>query len=218
MNGIHDLGGMEGLGPLPLEEDEPVFHADWERTAFGLNLAAIGSGYFQVDEVRSMLEQMPPADYLAASYYQKWIWALIELLKAKGVITEAELEAGRALQEGRGRPPVPIEMMKGAMSQPLRADVETDRSPEFAVGDTVRARNMHPHHHTRTPRYARGKLGTVIGVHEAYRLPDANAHGNPDVVERCYTVQFSARELWGEDAPARDSVSLTMFDSYLERP
>ncbi len=216
MNGIHDLGGMEGLGPLPFEDNEPRFHADWERCAFRLTIAMLGGGYFHVDEVRALIETMPPADYLSASYYQKWSWAIIEMMKNKGVVTEEELEAGRSLHKGVENPPVPPDMMQAAMTSPIRADLPLATPPKFRAGDAVRAKNMHPHCHTRTPRYVRGKPGKVLEVHEAYRLPDANSQGNPDVIEHCYTVQFTARDIWGEDAPAKDSVLLTMFDSYLE--
>jgi nitrile hydratase len=93
MNGIHDLGGMHGLGPIDREENEPVFHHAWERRAFALNMAAGFLGEWNIDMSRYAREQMPPAEYLATSYYEHWLWGLERLLVEKGLLTRAELEA-----------------------------------------------------------------------------------------------------------------------------
>ena len=91
MNGIHDLGGMHGLGPIVREENEPVFHDDWERRAFALTMATFGDPY-SLDEFRHAIERMDPVDYLRSSYYEHWIHALQTLLIEKGIITKEELE------------------------------------------------------------------------------------------------------------------------------
>ena len=103
------------------------------------------------------------------------------------------------------------------MTNPVPANVDVDAPTRFAVGDAVVTRNMNPVHHTRIPRYVRGKRGTIHEVQQVFLLPDTNAYGGPDMPERVYTVGFSARELWGDDAPARDSLYIDMFDSYLDR-
>jgi nitrile hydratase len=216
MNGVHDLGGMENLGPVEVEANEPVFHESWERRAFGLLNTLIGTGYFQVDDARRIIEWMPPAEYLSASYYEKWLFAAEGLLIEKGVLTRAEIEAGRSLTEGHKRPVLPPEVVRRYLAGPLPMNVASDAVARYRVGDRVIARNMHPHHHTRIPRYVRGRRGTVIEVHETYKLPDANAHGDPTRIEHVYMVEFSARELWGEDAPARDTVALNLFESYMD--
>ena len=93
MNGIHDMGGMHGLGPIDREENEPVFHHAWERRAFALNMAAGFLGDWNIDMSRYAREQMPPAEYLATSYYEHWLWGLERLLVEKGLLTRAEIEA-----------------------------------------------------------------------------------------------------------------------------
>ena len=96
MNGIHDLGGMHGLGPIRPGPDEPVFHEDWERRMFGLMIATFGGGQFNVDEFRHAIERMDPAHYLESSYYEHWLTAVETLLVEKGVLTEDELAARKA--------------------------------------------------------------------------------------------------------------------------
>lgn len=216
MNGVHDLGGLENLGPVVPEANEPVFHDAWERRVFALLNVMAASGYFNIDEVRRTIEWIPPADYLTYSYYEKWIWGLEAILLEKGVVTRAELAAGRSLGKGVAHPAIPAAGLRAALVQPLRMDVPATTGPRFRVGDEIVARNMHPRHHTRIPRYVRGRRGRVIELHEAYHLPDANAHGDHSRIEHCYTVEFTARELWGADAPAHDKVALNMFDSYMD--
>jgi nitrile hydratase beta subunit len=93
MNGIHDLGGMHGLGSIRPEPDEPVFHEDWERRVFGLSFAG---GHFNVDEFRHAIERMDPAQYLESSYYERWLASIETLLVEKGVLTREELDARKA--------------------------------------------------------------------------------------------------------------------------
>ena len=92
MNGIHDLGGMHGLGPIAAETNEPVFHADWERRVFGVMIATFAGGNFNVDEFRHGIERMNPADYLGTSYYEHWLHTIEANLIEKGVITRKELD------------------------------------------------------------------------------------------------------------------------------
>jgi len=93
VNGVHDMGGMHGFGPVVAEADEPVFHAEWERRAFALTLAAGFLGEWNIDMSRWAREQMPPARYLAASYYEHWLWGLEHLLVERGLLTREEIEA-----------------------------------------------------------------------------------------------------------------------------
>jgi nitrile hydratase len=92
MNGIHDLGGMHGFGPVRTEQNEPVFHHNWERRVFGVMMAAFGGGQFNVDQFRHGIERMDPSDYLSTSYYEHWLHAMETLLAERGVISRAELE------------------------------------------------------------------------------------------------------------------------------
>lgn len=218
MNGIHDLGGMDGMGPVVREQDEPVFHADWERSVFANTLAMLAAGYFCTDEIRRAIELIPPAQYLGSSYYERWLIGLTMLMLEKDVLTADEVDSGQSLRGEGGNvlPALPKEAVQFAMTNPVPANIDVDAPTRFAAGDAVVARNMNPTHHTRIPRYVRGKRGTVHEVQKVFLLPDKNAYGGPDTPERVYTVGFSARELWGDDAPARDSLYIDMFDSYLD--
>ena len=93
---------------------------------------------------------------------------------------------------------------------------QVDAPPRFAAGETVRARNMHPVGHTRLPRYARGKSGVIHRWHGAHVFPDTNAHGKGESPGHLYTVMFTARALWGEEASPDDKVHLDLWESYLE--
>ena len=96
MNGVHDLGGMHGNGPIEIERDEPVFHHDWERRTFALFLATFSLGASNIDEFRHAIERMEPAEYLRSSYYEHWLHAIETLMLEKGVISAAELTARKA--------------------------------------------------------------------------------------------------------------------------
>ena len=91
MNGIHDLGGMHGLGPVVREENEPVFREEWERHVFAVLNLTLAAGQYNVDELRHAIERMDPARYLQTSYYEHWLHAAEDLLDAKGVVTREEL-------------------------------------------------------------------------------------------------------------------------------
>ncbi len=91
MNGIHDLGGMHGMGPIEVEQNEPVFHEEWERRVFGMFIATFGGGHFNVDQFRHAIERMNPAEYLESSYYEHWLHSIETLLIEGGAITRDEL-------------------------------------------------------------------------------------------------------------------------------
>lgn len=215
MNSIHDLGGMDNIGPLNIEQDEPVFHADWERKTFALTLAVLATGACPVDEIRHMSELIPPADYLRFKYYEKWLRGLEFMLLKKKLVTDTELESGRAETAAGGLQAAAPETLQHIMNNRLPAFVDLDLEPKFKAGDAIIAKNINPLGHTRLPRYIRGKRGEVEMDHGVFLLPDANAHGKPGRPQHVYGVRFSASELWGEDAPADDSVHIDLFDDYM---
>lgn len=218
MNGIHDLGGMDNIGPVVREENEPVFHADWEGKVFANTLAMLAAGYFKTDEIRRAIEWIPPAQYLQSSYYERWLLGLSMLLVEKDIVTQEELDTGRSRRQEGGMtlPPLPKEAAEFVMTNPVPASLDVDIAPRFAVGDPVMTRNINPLNHTRIPRYVRGKRGVVQDVQGVFLLPDTNAHGGPDKPQRVYTVRFAARELWGDEAPEKDALYIDMFDDYLD--
>lgn len=217
MNGPHDLGGQMGFGPVAPEPDEPVFHAEWEKRALGVTLAAGAMGHWTLDESRHARESLRPADYYSSSYYEIWIKALETLLLRHGFVTADELAQGRVLAEGTkpervlAAADVPAVLKRGG---PCDRPVAAPR--RFEAGDRVRTKNINPVGHTRLPRYARARTGTVEAVREGFVLPDTNAHGRGENPEWVYTVVFDAAEIWGEGADPTLTVSIDAWESYLE--
>ncbi|SOE17536.1 nitrile hydratase [Hoeflea halophila] len=217
MNGPHDLGGQMGFGPVAPETNEPVFHADWERRALGVTLATGAFGAWTIDESRHARESLHPAVYYSSSYYEIWIRALETLLERYGFVAADELLAGHKIWPGVTPKRVLHENDVAAVLSrggPCNRDVSTE--PRFKPGDRVRTINEHPEGHTRLPRYARDKTGTIEAVREGFVFPDSNAHGKGENPEHVYTVCFDGRELWGQRADPALTVSIDAWESYLE--
>jgi nitrile hydratase len=207
MDGVHDLGGLDGFGPVVIEPDEPVFAHDWERRALRTMMATSIGLQAGGARFRHSIERMEPAHYLASSYYEHWLTGISTLLVEAGVVSPDELDrragARFALSRAdRGSPPDPTEV---------------DRTvPRFAPGDRVRVRAWHPKGHTRAPRYVQGRRGVVERLDGPANLPDFEAHGGRRVLDPTYSVRFSAQELWGEGADGGVSVNVDLWDRYLE--
>lgn len=209
MNGVHDLGGMDGFGPVEVEAGEPVFHETWEGRVFGILATVTGGRIANIDEVRHAIERMDPLHYLGSSYYEHWLTGVATLLVEKGVLAPGDLES-----RAGGRFP---------LSRPVHDLVlppapKEAGEPLFAAGTTVAVRDIHPFGHTRCPRYVRGKRGVVVRVDARRRLPDVSAHAPHAWKEFQYCVRFEARELWGDGAGAGDTVHVDLWESYLEAP
>jgi nitrile hydratase subunit beta len=208
VDGIHDLGGVEGFGPVEIEPDEPAFHEEWERRVFRLNIATIVALRPPGGAFRHGIERMDPAHYLNSSYYEHWLTGLSTLIVEAGLVSADELE-----RRAGGRFP---------LSRPDRgtpsAQPEPDRTePRFAVGDHVRVREWHPLGHTRAPRYVQGKRGTIVRSDGPVSVPDIEAHGGGQVLDPTYSVRFTARELWGEGGAEHEVVHVDLWERYLER-
>ena len=226
MNDIHDMGGMQGAGPIAPEKDEPVFHEQWERDAFAIMVATMGQGLYNLDEFRHAIERMNWAHYLESSYYEHWLTSVETLLTEKGIISREELEA--RVKQVKENPEqfasAPSSNGPSQLAGQLETVVrnggstkrETGKTPGFKLGDKVVTRNIHPAGHTRLPRYIRGKQGVVEMVHGTFILPDTNAHGQGENPEAVYAIKFDAREVWGEQAATRDSIYVDLWESYLE--
>ncbi len=222
MNGIHDMGGMQGFGPVQPEANEPVFHADWEGRIFAIRaqLSRFGGN---IDQRRSHIEQIRPDRYLRISYYERWLDTALRYCSERGLISRGEREAiGTARNHAELSDALAADKATLSRVEPVPPRTGTgyarpiDAPPMFAVGETVRTRNISPTTHTRLPRYSRGKLGLVTSDHGGFVFPDSNAIGEGESPKRLYTVRFAARELWGERAHQHDTVSLDLWEPYLE--
>jgi len=211
MNGIHDMGGMDGFGKVQPQDSEP-FHDPWEKQLF-LARALVRAG--GIDELRFNIESLPPADYLSLGYFGRWVHAWEPMLVKYGLVTEEELKnpEGR-LARVEGYQAVRAEEVQTRRWRSKR--MEVDVPPNFQVGDRVIVKNEHPRGHTRHPRFVRGRRGQVHLDHGVYPFPDTRAHGLGDKPQHCYSVKFAATELWGSRANRKDVVYLDLFDDYLE--
>ena len=216
MNGVHDMGGMHGMGPVEIEPDEPVFHADWERRVFALRLGCAFHRRWNIDMNRYAIEEMPPAEYLAASYYERVLFGFEKLLVAQGLVSAAELASGRPLGEADVAGVLSPAGIDTLLRTRIRARRDEHVPPKFKPGDGVVARNIHPTGHTRLPRYARGKRGVIDRDHGVFVFPDSSAMTRDPKPQHLYSVRFAARELWGADAAARDSIYVALWDDHLD--
>ncbi len=217
MNGIHDMGGMHGLGPIELETGEPVFHEAWEGRVMALASAMDPWGAWSLDRFRFLRESLPPADYLRLGYYHQWLIVHTRLNLEAGHVTEDELASGRAApgtekRTPRLRPEDALRAIRGGAHGRSPAEA----APKFRPGDGVVARNPNPAGHTRLPRYARGRNGVVQRDHGVFVFADSNARGEGERPQHVYSVRFAARELWGPAAPAGDSIHLDLWDDHLD--
>jgi nitrile hydratase beta subunit len=217
MNGVHDMGGMHGFGPIVREVNEPLFHAPWEARVRAMVVVARSQGYFNIDASRYGIERMEPAHYLRASYFERWLASLELNLIEGGFLSGKELDA--KMEHLRQHPEATLPRSAAIATVPVARE-ESPNSPlpasRFAVGEAVVTRNIHSAGHTRLPRYARGKRGIVQRLHGPQIFPDTNAIGLGQNPQPLYSVCFDASELWGDSAEPRQTVSLDLWESYLE--
>jgi nitrile hydratase subunit beta len=216
MNGIHDMGGMQDMGPIVYEKNEPVFHEPWEGRVYAIRRAMGAWRKWTTDHTRHEIEQIPPADYIRMSYYERWLVSTVEIMIKVGLITRTEVENGKPSPgSARATPAVTTADAAALMVRPKVARPDSRVAARFKVGERVRTRNMHPIGHTRLPRYARDKAGTIHRDHGIYVFPDTIVAGLGEKPQHLYSVRFEARELWGPEASARHSVYLDLWDDYL---
>jgi nitrile hydratase len=234
VDGVHDLGGMHGFGPVVRELNEPTFHAPWEATVVAMMRSARAHGVFNIDEFRHAIERMPPGEYLTATYYERWLDAVSRLAVEKGLTTEQELERragavgandklpGLATQVsdreavGPDRAMTDPGMTKPSVTTASSSFRPATSKPRYKVGDPVVTIETHTKGHTRLPRYARGKHGVVHAYHGFHVFPDASAHGRGESPQPLYSVRFESDELWGPSGELSQAVYLDLWESYLQ--
>lgn len=216
MNGIHDMGGLTNFGPVIPEANEPVFHEEWERRVFAMNMA--GLAYVgPVDRARHAIERMSAVDYLSTGYYEHWLVGLMMLTRELGYVTAEELALGRASVPAKLPFPAPSAAeIEGLLRHGISASRECTAEPAFGIGSSVRALNLELTGHTRLARYVRGKVGVIAACHGCHVFPDTLAHDLGENPQPLYTVRFEARELWGDNVTRKDCVLIDLWESYLQ--
>lgn len=225
MNGVHDLGGTDGLGPVPVPDSEPVYRAEWEKAAFAMFSMCFRAGFFGVDSFRYGIEQMHPATYLTSPYYDHWAHAVEHYGVAKGVLDEAEIDERMRFFLDNPDAPMPeredpdlLAFVDGVVKAGAPASRPSDKVAKFAVGDTVTVLDDSPHGHTRKARYVRGKTGVVELAHGTMIYPDSAGNGGGDAPEHVYTVKFTNSELWGPEAAEPNGVVyFDVWEPYIEK-
>ena len=217
MNSVHDMGGMDGFGPVKPEKNEPVFHEKWEGRVLAINRAMGYTGTWNGDISRFAKERLPPDVYLGSSYYRRWALGLEWMLTENGLIGEDEFAAGHALHPGKPLKrkltidKLATSLARGSYARPAKTPAL------FKLSERVRMRNMHPKGHTRLPRYVRGHVGVIERIHGCHVFPDSHAARREEDPRWLYTVRFDGRELWGESADPTLKVSVEAWEPYLER-
>ncbi len=205
MNGAHDLGGMDGFGPVDPDPAQPVFKAAWERRVFAMTVATGFLGQWNIDKSRHARERMDPAEYLATSYYEHWLHGLETLLAETGILETAP-----------AKPALKADQVEATLRKGATARLLDEVAPKFTPGQRVTVRNLNPTGHTRAPRYIRGRSGTIDRDHGVFVFPDTNAAGTGASPQHVYSVRFEARDVWGPEDTQGATVYIDLWDDYLE--
>ena len=218
MNGVHDMGGMDGFGKVEAEPNEPMFHTRWEGRVLAMVRAMGAAGAFNIDTSRFYRESLPPDVYLASSYYKKWFLGLEDMLIARGFIAKKEVAEGHAQEPAKTlkRGKFTVDQVERVMARG-KFGRDAQAPAKFKAGDRVRAKNIHPLTHTRLPRYVRGHVGVVERDHGVQVFPDSAATDAGENPQWLYTVVFDGTELWGPDSDASVKISVDAFEPYLEK-
>ena len=215
MNGVHDVGGMHGFGPVEREAEPPSLEP-WEAAVVAISGTLRAKGIINIDEFRHAIERMGAAYYLESPCFEHWLVSFETLTTEKGVVDRGELSARAArIANGAAEPAMAGGAPAFASGGPLGWRRPEANAPRFAVGEPVTTRNTHPAGHTRLARYARGKSGIVHKLRGTCVFPDTNAHLAGEDPQQVYSVRFDARELWGDSAEAGTSVFIDLWESYL---
>jgi nitrile hydratase len=217
VDGIHDLGGMHGFGPVVFAGSELAYHERWEPRVFAIStlvgIEGIGTG-----SGRAIREEMPPDEYLRASYYERWLWSTEQRLLRSGTIAAGEIDRWVARLRGGEEP---TEASDGGQVERALAVLRGARDrlapaaeAAFAVGDSVRVKRMRPAGHTRCPRYVRGAVGVVERIQGVDAFPDIGPYEGPE--EPVYSVVFASEDLFGPSDEGKWTIRLDLYESYLE--
>ncbi len=216
MDGIHDLGGKQGYGPVEVTEADSPFPTEWEARAFGITKCVRTASDYSVDKFRYTREQLPPLEYLTTPYYEQWMRGTMAMLVGSGMVTAEELASG---QSDGTRPtdvaaPQTGDEARAATRVGLRFDGPYEGTPRFSEGDLIRVATESCPGHTRVPQYLRGRVGRIVSFHGAHGVPDDNVK-NIKTYEPLYTVSFQLSELFEEQAGSSDEVNAEIWERFL---
>ncbi len=217
MNGVHDMGGMDCYGPINLDPNEPMFHADWEKRVLAMTVAMGATGEWNIDRSRSEREQIPPADYLSIGYYRIWLRALENLLVQQKLVHPNELASGSATEPAKAvKRKLNADSVHGALAAGSPVERPASHKAQFAIGDTVFVIKDRTPKHTRLPAYIRGQCGTITRVHGYHVFADSHAESGEENPQWLYNVRFSSHDLWGDDTSIERFIYVDCWEPYLK--
>ena len=210
------MGGMHGFGAVVTPASELVARQPWELRVFALS-TLVGIQRIGAGSGRAIREEMAPRDYLAAGYYERWLWSTEQRLLRRGTIAADDVD--RWVERIGGGETPPRRLDPEAAARVVAATEQTSPlgpagTARFAVGERVRVRRMRPAGHTRCPRYVRGVVGVVEAIRGADVFPDIGPYEGPS--EPVYAVAFVSDDLFGVSDEGHWTVVLDLFESYLE--
>lgn len=225
MNGVFDLAGTDGIGPVVVPDDEPVFRAEWEKAVFPMFAMCFRAGFFGVDAFRHGIELIDPAVYLKSPYYEHWVHTIEHHGQRLGKLDMDELDRRTDYYLANPDAPLPehdddpdlLAFVNAVVPAGASAKRDLDKPARFQVGDMVRVDRNAPKGHSRRARYIRGAVGEVVMSHGVFIYPDTAGNGLGEDPEHVYTVRFSNAELWGaEHAEPNGSVYFDVWEPYIE--
>ena len=216
MDGVHDLGGKQGFGPIDVDEVEVPFHADWEGRMWAIAQCA-RSPDWTIDWWRHVRELIDPVDYLSRPYFDSWAQTHIAAFIDSGELTLDEIVSNQSATTPANQQPSREneDIFAAIEAQAYRFDREIEAQPAYRVGDRILTRQLLPRHHTRLPAYARGRPGVIHAHHGAHVFADESAQGH-EIAQHLYSVVFEASDLWIEAGNKKDRVFIDMWESYLD--
>jgi nitrile hydratase len=218
MDGIHDLGGKEGFGPIEVDEEHVAFRYIWEGREWGISRCA-RAPHISIDWWRHCRELIQAEDYLNRPYFDSWAQTDLSTYINADILSIEEIITGKADPSFKKNLPAPVKLSLEYLLKNHRKNVvkfdNLERRESFIGIDQSVLTNRNGHSgHTRLPQYARGKYGIIHKYHGAHVFPDLSAKGIK-TYQNLYSVVFDAAELWPEANGRRDRIFLDLWESYL---
>jgi nitrile hydratase beta subunit len=208
MSSLHNLGGMQGFGAVWTVPEGTAFYTDAERRVFRLMMGLMAGGWCDTDGFRAEVEGLPVRTYARECFPMNYFLGMEKQLQERGLLQPGDLEAWMQGIKPAGRPTAPPPIMADGSEPPEPA--------RFRVGDRVKIRSIDTRGHNRLPNYLRGQVGTITAERGLTDLPDALAARVGRKPQPVYTVEFLARDVWGDRAAETDRLSAEIFQDYIE--
>lgn len=208
MSSLHNLGGMQGFGRVWTVPEGKAFHSEDDRRVFGLMMGLMAAGWGDTDGFRAAVETLPARTYARECFPMNYFLGMEKQLAERGLVLPGDLEAWMNGVKPTGRPSTPPQIVP-ARSEPMEP-------ARFKIGDRIRVGAIDRQGHNRLPGYLRGQVGTITAERGNVDFPDGLAAREERRSQPVYTVEFLAREVWGNEAAGDDRISAEIFQAYIE--